>query len=136
MPLIIFPSATYYSGGSSTSGDIPHSNIATLNMLSTNAQGNLTFNGQTVGDTAREVAYNVTISNAHLAQKSIQLPDDCDASRAITLSLNGILFPRGDAWEGSEQNYPLLDAITWQNLALDCLIQTGDKVCISYYKKI
>ena len=138
MPVMIIPASTFYgsSGGASADGHT-HSNTATLNKLSTNSSGKLCFNGQVVGEKAIETACNITLTASQVQQKFIALPDDCDTSRVITLSLNGVAFPKGDAWEVSENvNSSTTDLITWQGLGLDGLVQVGDTVLISYYKKI
>lgn len=137
MAVIIFPADTYYdSGGASVDGHT-HSNTATLNKLSTNANGKLCFNGQVVGEKAIETALNSTLTAIQVQQKYIALPEDCDTSRVITLSLNGVAFPRGDAWEVSENvNSSTTDLITWEGLGLENIAQVGDTVLISYYKKI
>ncbi len=132
MAVIIFPPATYSSEGSGES----FANASTLSKLGTDANGNLSFNGKTVAERSIEVSYNITCSKSQISQKFIAIPNDCDFTRAITLSLNGVVFTRGDFWEVSEKNYPDLDAIVWAGLGLDGFIQVGDKVAISYYKKI
>ena len=137
MALIIFPPATFQSDDSGSSGDgHSHSNLFTLNGLSTDTSGNLCFKGKIVAENAIEVVHNITLNNSLVAQKFISLPDDCDTSRAITLSLNGVAFTQGDFWEVSEKNYPDLDSIVWAGLGLDGLVQVGDKISISYYKKV
>lgn len=135
MPLIIVPVSTF-SGGSS-SDDHSHSNATTLNKLSSDAKGNLLFNGKIVGEKSIETAYSLTLTAAHITQKNIELPEDCDTSKAITLSLNGLEFSRSDFWEVSENvNSTTTDIITWDSLSLENIAQVGDKVLISYYKKI
>ena len=137
MALMIIPAATYYSGaGSGAAADgHSHSNLATLNKLSTNANGNLTFNGKVVGEAPIESVFSVTLNQQHLSQKFIELPNDCDASQAITLSLNGIALAKGDFWEVSDQNYPQPDLIAWNGLELQHLAQSGDTIIVSFYKK-
>lgn len=136
MPVMIIPVSTFSGGGASADGHT-HSNTATLNKLSTNSSGKLCFNGQVVGEKAIETDCNIMLTANQVQQKFIALPDDCDTSRVITLSLNGVAFPRGDAWEVKENvNSSTNDLITWEGLGLDGLVQTGDNVLISYYKKI
>lgn len=134
MPLIIVPAATF-SGGASSDGHT-HSNLATLNKLST-SNGKLCFNGKVVGEEAIETAFNLTLTATQVAQKYIALPDDCDTSRVITLSLNGVSFALGDFWEVRENvNSSTTDLIAWEGLGLENIAQAGDNVFISYYKKI
>lgn len=136
MPLMIIPAATYYGnsgGGSSTDGH-SHLNSATLNKLSTDSNGNLCFNGKAVSVIPVEKSYCLTLNQNHIQQKSFPLPDDCDSSQAITLSLNGISLPRGAFWEVKEQNYPNPDFIAWNGLELQSLAQSGDTIIVSFYK--
>ena len=124
MAIIIVPKQT-----NSSSGNIDLPNESTLRKLSTDASGNLSFNGKTVGEKAIEVAYNVTLTKG---QNTIELPNDLDTSRAIALSFNGISLQQGDFWEVIEKEWPEKDCIVFTgNLA-----QSGDKISISYYKKV
>lgn len=137
MALMIIPAATYYSGaGSGAAADgHSHSNLATLNKLSINANGNLTFNGKVVGEAPIESVFSVTLNQQHLSQKFIELPNDCDSSQAITLSLNGIALAKGDFWEVVEKSYPQSDLIAWNGLELQQLAQLGDSIIISFYRR-
>lgn len=137
MPVIIIPAANFSGGGSHSSGGHSHTNSATLNRLSTDSNGNLCFNGKIVGEKSIETAYNVTLNAQDISSKSIALPHDCDTSRIITLSLNGVAFANGDFWEVKENvNSSTADLIAWEGLGLNGLAQAGDNVLISYYKKI
>ncbi len=130
MPVMIIPAANLSGGGSHSSGGHSHTNSATLNRLSTDANGNLCFNGKIVGEKAIETAYDVTVTPAIVQQKFIPLPADCDTSRIITFALNGVAFPMGDSWEIRE------NSISWNSLRLQNIIQAGDNVLISYYRII
>lgn len=136
MPVMIIPVSTFSGGGASADGH-SHTNMATLNKLSTDNDGNLRFNGKIVGEKSIETAYNTTLNAQDISRKYIALPHDCDTSRIITLSLNGVAFNNGDFWEVKENvNSSTNDLIAWEGLGLDGLVQTGDNVLISYYKKI
>ena len=87
-------------------------------------------------DNAIEAVLNVTLNQQHISQCSVLLPHDCDPSRAVTLSLNGISLPRGDFWEVTEQNYPDFDFISWRGLELQLLAQLNDILIISYYRRL
>ena len=137
MSVIIFPPANYESGSGSSGEGHTHSNSATLNKLSTDANGNLCFNGKAVGEKAIETALNITLTASHIAKKAVELPDDCDTSRIVTLSLNGVSMPQDDSWSVSENvNNTDTDFISWNGLSLENIAQVGDKVLISYYKKL
>ena len=137
MPVIIIPAATFYSSGTASADGHSHTNIATLCKLSTDSNGKLCFNGSIVGEKAVETACNITLTDALVSQKFIVLPDDCDTSRVITLSLNGVAFSQGDAWQVSENvNSSETDLIAWDGLGLESIAQAGDILFISYYKKI
>ena len=133
MGIIFVPQKNLYGGSSNGGGEI-FSNSATLKKLSTDASGNLTFNGKAVGTSSIETAYNLTITNQQITQKFIELPEDCDTSRIITLSLNGLALERGEFWEVIEKDAPEKDLIAWNGLELENYAQVGDKILISYYK--
>ena len=139
MALLIISTNTYNESGGGGSGSVDghsHLNSATLNKLSTDSNGNLCFNGKIVGEKVIETDINFILDENIIAQNSVTLPHDCDVSRAITVSLNGISLPRGNFWEVSEQNYPEPDLIAWNGLELQSLAQIGDTLLVSYYKKI
>lgn len=126
--ILVYPSTV-----SDSTASLPNSD--TLRKFSTDSNGNLCFNGHVIGSTSTETTYNIILTDSQVQQKSFALPDDCDTSKAITLSLNGISFPRGDFWEVVEHSYPELDLIAWNGLELQSLAQVGDSILISYYKK-
>ena len=132
MSVIIFPPILYSSGGYGAS----FSNSDTLRKLSTDNNGNLAFNGKTVAEKAIEVAYSTTLSKLNISNSSIELPNDCDTSRSITLALQGISTQEGVDWAIDEKSFPELDAIVWLGLGLQFVAQEGDSVLITYYKKI
>lgn len=137
MPVILFPADTYYDSGGASADGHSHTNTDTLNKLSTNSNGKLCFNGQVVGEKAIETALYTVLTPSLVQQKFIPLPDDCDTSRIITLTLNGVSMPQKDFWEVRENvNSSNADLISWVGLGLDGFVQVGDTVFISYYKKI
>ena len=113
-----------------------HNNSDILNALSQDENGSLLFNGTSITEHIVEAAHILTLSATQVEQKIIALPDDCDSSRVVTLSLNGVALPRGEFWEVDEREYPKQDLISWEALALENLAQAGDKVIITYYKKV
>lgn len=123
------------SSGASADGHT-HSNLSILNKLSIDKNGVLSFNNSTVGEKALEVAYNLILSEQLIRQKYIELPNDCDISRIITLTLQGISMQQGTFWEVIEKSSPEKDLIAWQGLELEKIAQVGDSISISYYKKI
>ena len=132
MPITIFIPALYRSAGDNFS----FSNSDTLSRLSSDSQGNLTFNGKTVGEKSTEVAYNVCLSALNISQCSIPLPNDCDTSRSITLALQGIFAQKDIDWDICENDFPQLDFISWKGRGLEFIAREGDAVFITYYKKI
>lgn len=137
MSIRIIP-ATIYSSESTAStstGNHSHSNLSILNKLTIDAQGNLSFAGKTIAENAVEVSYSTTLSTQNINTHSLELPHDCDTSRAITLTLQGLAFVQGKDWQLIENNTPVLDVISWENLALQNLVRQGDSVSITYYKK-
>lgn len=83
-----------------------------------------------------EAVLNLTINQDILARCSVQLPHDCDTSRAVTLSLNGIALPQHSFWEVIDQTYPNPDLIAWSGLELQHLAQLDDYLIISYYRRL
>ena len=130
MTLIIFPRNS--SGSSDTSG---LTNLSTLQKLSTDNSGNLCFDGHIISNSSVEVPYNITLTQAIIGQEFIELPYDCDTSRIITLSIQGIQLQQGTYWEVIEKTYPQKDLISWEGLELENLAQVGDKISISYYRR-
>ena len=87
-------------------------------------------------DSAVETVLNVTLNQHHLSQCAVQLPHECEPSRAVTLSLNGISLPQNSFWEVIHQSYPDYDLISWRGLELQLLAQLGDSFIISYYRRL
>lgn len=107
-------------------------NLDVLKKISVNDNDELVFDGRVVGEKATEVNYNISLV-AH--QEFIELPYDCDTSRAITLTIQGITTQKDVDWRLVEREYPEKDLITWGGLGLQEIVQTGDKIFITYYKK-
>ena len=137
MPIIITPAAVYSSGSSDSSptSTHSHSNLNVLNKLTLDAQGSLSFDGKSITEITVETSYSTTLSAQNISSHSLQLPHDCDTSKAITFSLQGLSFIQGKDWQLIENNAPALDVISWENLALQAIAQQGDLVSITYYKK-
>ena len=87
-------------------------------------------------DYAIEAVLNVILNQQHISQCSVLLPHDCDPSRAVTLSLNGIALPQHSFWEVVEKSYPDYDCIVWKGLELQQLAQLDDILIISYYRRL
>ena len=135
MAVVIVPRATFY-GSSSGEGGQAFANSATLSKLSTDTNGNLAFNGKAVGEKSIEVAYSSILSDENISACSIDLPEDCDSSRSITLALQGISTQQGVDWDVIEHDFPQPDVIGWRGLGLQAVAQQGDSVVITYYKQI
>ena len=133
MGVILFPPGLYNSG---SGGGQTFSNAATLLKLGTDADGNLSFNGKTVGDNAREVALSYSLSKLNISQAAVELPDDCDSSRSITVALQGVATQQGIDWEVIDKVYPQLDLISWKGLGLQAVAQAEDILIVTYYKKL
>ena len=133
MATIIFPRSSF-TAASSGSGQT-FANYSTLSKLATDSSGNLTFNGKSVASTSSEVAYTAVLSPQNISVAAIALPNDCDTSQSITVSLQGLAFFQGADWQIIEHTYPELDLISWQGLGLHNVAQPGDNILITYYKK-
>ena len=111
------------------------SNSNVLKKFNVDDEGNLTFDGQYLATSSLEVAYSSVISQQNISSSSIPLPHDCDVSRAVTVSLQGISTTQGVDWKIIENDFPVPDIISWDNLGLQGIIQLDDSVLITYYKK-
>lgn len=133
MPLIL----TWNNSGGSSGGNADTSelaNLSTLKKLSTTSDGKLAFNGKLVNTPQeQELTHYETLQKN---QKFIELPNDCDTTQAITLSLNGVSLQEGIFWEVREKDNPEKDLIAWDGLELDDLAQEGDRIMITYYRKV
>ena len=123
------------SGGESGENGHSHDNMAVLNALSMDSNNNLRLNGILVGEEAVEVTLNITLTERDIAAKYLELPSDCDTSRALTLVLENLPLNRDTDWEAVTKDWPEKDRIVWANLGMERLAQAGDKVSINYYVK-
>lgn len=131
MPLRIIPTVHYYSSGTAQS----FSNASVLKKFGVDSQGNLTFNGKVIDQKSLEVTYSAVLSKENISQACIALPHDCDTSRAITLTLQGILFIQDKDWQVRENSYPEHDVIAWNALGLQNIARPGDSIFITYYRR-
>lgn len=122
-------------GGGGGGADHTHNNLATLNTLMASGPGELSVSGVKVGEKAIEISYEVVLTETHVVHKSIELPEDCDTSRALTLILESLPMRKGDDWEVVTKDAPVKDFITWAGLGMEKTVKPGDKVSITYYKK-
>lgn len=137
MAIRITPATTYSaeSAGSTSSSNHSHGNLSVLNKLSIDSQGNLSFGGKIIAESSVETSYSTTLTAQNISSHSLELPNDCDTSKAITFTLQGLSFVQGRDWRLIEHSAPILDVISWENLALQTIVQQGDSVSITYYKK-
>lgn len=123
-------------GGSGAGSDgHTHTNLPSLNKLTVTGPGKLLVDGVLVGEAAVEVGYEVVLTSQHIADKGLELPEDCDVSRALTLVLESLPQRVGDDWQVIEKTAPEKDRIVWTGLGMERLVKVGDKVSINYYKK-
>ena len=83
-----------------------------------------------------ETSFTVQLTGEIISQKFVELPEDCDTSRVITLVLQGVFIEQAGFWEVVENTYPQKDLISWNGLNLADLARVGDKITISYYRKV
>ena len=120
----------FFTRAEFSGGEYSPSNSGTLSKLSTDTSGNLLFDGKIIASNSIETGQKFIITPQEIAQKFIELPEDCDTSRIITLALNGLSLEQGEYWDVQAKNL-----ITWSGLELERLIQPGDKILISYYRR-
>ena len=121
--------------GSGGGGSHSHDNMAILNALSVDGNNHLRLNGNLVGEEAIEVTLNMTLTESDIAARYIELPSDCDTSRALTLVLENLPLNRDTDWEAVTKDWPEKDRIAWAGLGMERLAQVGDNVSINYYVK-
>ncbi|MBQ9565196.1 MAG: hypothetical protein IJU98_06365 [Synergistaceae bacterium] len=112
-----------------------HDNMAVLNALAVDGNNHLRLNGNLVGEEAVEVTLNVALTAQDIAARYIELPSDCDTSRALSLILENLPLNRDVDWEVLSRDWPEKDRIAWAGLGMESLAQAGDKVSINYYVK-
>lgn len=122
-------------GGGAGSDGHTHPNLPSLNKLTVTGPGKLLVDGVSVGEAAVEVGYEVVLATQHIADKGLELPEDCDVARALTLVLESLPQRVGDDWQVIEKTAPEKDRIVWAGLGMERLVKVGDKVSINYYKK-
>ena len=123
-------------GGAGGSGDgHTHSNLSLLNSLKTDGKGNLLLNDVPAGEKAVETLYEVTLTEQHISDKFLELPEDCDTDRVLTLILESLPQRMGDDWEVVEKTSPEKDRISWASLGMEKIAQAGDRVSVTYYRK-
>ena len=95
----------------------------------------LYVNGYPVGEQVVEVMMNVKLTEDMLNNCRIHLPNDCDPDRPITFVINSIPQLHDNDWILVENDYPVLDEISWKNKQLQNILQLNDIATITYYKK-
>ena len=122
-------------GGGGGASDHSHANLASLNALRTNGD-ELYVNGKAVGERAVEMLHDVTLTALDISNKYIELPEDCDAGRALSVSLQGLTQRRVGDWDVDERDAPSKDRVMWAALGMERVAQAGDEVTITYYRKV
>ena len=74
-----------------------------------------------------EKSFSITLTASHISQKYINLPNNCDTTREITLTIQSFPTERDIDWELNENK------ISWSGFELENIAQAGDKVFIKYY---
>ena len=123
------------SSGGNSGNNHSHDNMAVLNALALDGNNHLRLNGNLVGEEAIEVTLNMTLTGQDIAAKYLELPSDCDTSRALTLVLENLPLNRGVDWEIIARDWPEKDRVAWAGLGMERLAQAGDNVSINYYVK-
>ena len=119
-----------------TTNNHKHNNLDLLNSLSTNSQHQLLMNGIPVGEEAIEVTFDVTINRSHLLNKAVELPHDCSDARSIRVILANVPQIENVDYRVEFNNLPENDKIVWNELGMENTVLTGDKLSITYYKKV
>ena len=95
----------------------------------------LEYYGGQSGEASTETIHKVILTEDNIAQKYIELPEDCDTTKFTALYIQGLITEPGVDWAIVEKTAPEKDRISWAGLGLESTAQSGDKVLVSYYKK-
>ena len=112
-----------------------HDNMQLLESLSINELNQLCINGKPIETDYTEVDQDFIITKEILNNKYIELPDDCDTSRSIIVTLSSQVLVLGVDYKVITNEYPIKDKIDWNTLGLEDVLQLDDTLCIIYYKK-
>ena len=123
------------SGSSSGNEGHNHNNLALLNQFTSDSSGNLLFHGSVVGEKAIEIIYEKTLTAQDVLKGYLELPEDCNTNRAITLILESVPQRINEDWEVIAKTEPEKDRIAWRGLDMENIVKAEDKVSITYYKK-
>ena len=120
---------------SSSGYDHYHENLRLLNALSINELYELCINGISVAESSIETDIDYIITQEDIDNKYVELPEDCDGSRPIVVTLANVRMMQSIDYQIVLNKWPIKDQVNWENLNLDNVIQVDDPMCITYYKK-
>lgn len=86
-------------------------------------------------DKVIEVNYNTTLTQENITNRYLELPEDCEVSRAITVTLENLPQIRNEDWVVIENVNPEKDRISWAGFDMERYVEVGDIVSVTYYKK-
>lgn len=112
-----------------------HENMRLLNALTINSLHELCVNGVPVAESAIETDIDYIITQEDIDNKYVELPEDCDGSRPIVVTLSSVRLMQSIDYKIVMNKWPEKDKISWEDLELDSLIQVDDPMCITYYRK-
>ena len=112
-----------------------HENLRLLNALSINELYELCINGISVAESSIETDIDYIITQKDIDRKYVELPNDCDGSRPIVVTLANVRMMQGIDYQIVLNKWPIRDQVNWNELDLDNVIQVDDPMCITYYKK-
>lgn len=133
MAIIIVSQGSIGGGGAGNGHN--HDNLALLNMLKIDDNGNLTLNGVPVGEKATETTLQKILTQKDITNGYFDLPANCDTDRAITLILCGMPQIINDDWKAVVKDNSENSQVAWKGLNMEQLVQAGDKVSMTYYRK-
>ena len=112
-----------------------HENIRVLEALSVNDKNELLLAGKPVYEQKIiETSYEYSLTESDIANKYIDLPSDCDINRAIVVVVSGVTASINEDYRIDVYDPPELDRISWNGLALENQLLSGDTISITYYK--
>jgi len=136
LPVTIIPGVGGGSSGGSGS-DHTHSNLTALNKIAVPGAGRIMTDGvEIIGVKGLEMTVDIVLDAGQIAVKYVELPDDYATGYPVVVVLESLTQTAGVDYALVENTWPTKDRISWAGKSLDGLIKAGDRLSVTYYKKV
>jgi hypothetical protein len=137
LPKMIIPGNSGSGGSSGSPTDHTHSNMADLNKITVPGAGRIATSGtEIIGVKGIEIPYIIPLTPGDVAAKYIELPDDYLTGYPVEVVWEYLPQKQGLDYELIEYTAPTKDRISWAGKSMDGLVKSGDRLSITYYRKI